>query len=287
MITIDTGSSTALLDGEVFDAAIALQRGLAFGDGLFETVRARAGSVPLWDAHRQRLARGCARLDLDPPSDGILRGELERLLLSHPDAVLKLMVWRSAEGSGYAPRGVRRCHRLWTVAPLPLAAVNPLRVHWCGLRLSHQPKLAGLKTLNRLEQVLASGERDRIADGSANRFDEGLMVDGDDHAIGATAGNLFAVIDGRMTTPALERCGVAGVFRGWMLQQSAASEPIDVRAILRAEIDSASEVFVTNAVRGIRAIGTLAEREFSVGPAFHTWSARACAAGLMDVEACR
>ncbi len=273
-------TSAGLLDGKECTAIEWVQRGLGFGDGVFETMRARDGRVALWTAHMARLAESCRRLGFDAPLALPLESERDRLVLAKPDTVLKLMVWRYAAGVGYDPGGERRSHRCWTATPLPTQDSAPLRVRWCDIQLARQPRLAGLKTLNRLEQVLARGEW------SGTDWDEGLLCDSDGQAISAITGNLFAVIDGRLATPALDQCGVAGVLRGWILEHaqttSGSAATIDVRAILRAELERASELFVTNAVRGIRAIRALGDREYGVGPVTAQWIQRARVAGLMD-----
>ncbi len=262
----------ARLDGEDFPGFERVQRGLSYGDGLFETMRVSGGRVALWPQHFARLRDGCARLGMDAPGDALLAGERDRLALDEPEAVFKLMVWRDAVTRGYDPGSSRSTHRCWTVDPTVPSDEAPLRVRWCDLRLALQPRLAGIKSLNRLEQVLARAEW------SGTEWDEGLLRDSAGKVIGATAGNLFAVIDGSLVTPVLDECGVAGVFRAWML---AADEAIGIRDILRADIERASEVFVTNAVRGIRPIAAIDGQPVALGPVTRAWITRARQAGLM------
>lgn len=271
-------SGITLLDGIEYAGFESLQRGLAYGDGVFETMRASAGIIALWPGHSARLAQGCARLGIDVPEVELLVEERNRLLRGQPDSVVKLMLWRRASGAGYDPARERGSHRCWTTSRPTISNQRPLRVRWCDLQLARQPRLAGLKTLNRLEQVLARGEW------VGSEWDEGLLCDSAGQVVSAVSGNLFAVIDGRLSTPALDHCGVAGVLRAWVLDQAQPTAPIDVRAILRAELERASELFVTNAVRGICAIGTLESRDYFVGPATNEWIARARAAGVMGRE---
>ena len=268
-------SVVALLDGKEFTGFDRLHRGLAYGDGLFETMRVQAGRVALWKHHVARLVQGCARLAMDGPDEEVLASERDRLAAEQPEAVLKLLVWRDAKSAGYDAAGSRAVHRCWTTSALPRLDAAPLRVRWCELRVARQPRLAGIKSLNRLEQVLARAEW------TGMEWDEGLMLDESGHVVGATAGNAFAVIDEQLVTPALDQCGVAGVFRQWMLE---AGERIDIRDILRADLERASEVFVTNAVRGIRPIAAIDDRRFAVGPVTRAWLARARLAGLMPAD---
>ncbi len=271
-------TTPAHLDGDDFPGFRSIRRGLAYGDGLFETMRARNGEVALWSGHMTRLQWGCERLGLDAPDASQLQEERDRWLVRYPDAVLKLMLWRRDRGPGYDPSGERGTHLCWTASALPTQDPAPLRVRWCDLRFARQPKLAGIKHLNRLESVLARAEW------KAGAWDEGLVCDSAGEVISAVAGNFFAVLDGRLATPSLEQCGVAGVLRAWLLERATLSEPVEVRAILPAELDRASEMFVTNAVRGIRTVGRLADREYAHGPVTATWMARARSARLMDDE---
>ncbi len=271
-------SDFALFDGQQCDVAPRFHRGLVFGDGLFETLRARKGAIPLWAAHCVRMRESCQRLGLDMPDASVLDAERDTLLGLCPDATLRLVLWRESGGVSYDPGPVRRCHRLWNILqPFP-AEIAPLRLRWCELRLASQPRTAGLKTLNRLEQVLARGEW------SSDEWDEGLLCDQSDRAIGGIAANLFVRIDGQLTTPALGRAGVAGVMRGWILAHAGAGagERVTVRDILRAEFDRAEEMFLTNAVRGIRPVGELAGRTLEIGLATMRLIEAARTAGVMD-----
>ena len=128
---------------------------------------------------------------------------------------------------------------------------EPLRVHWCKTPIAQQPVLAGMKHLNRLENVLARRE---CADAG---FAEGLMCDGDGHVICATAGNVFIYRNGLWHTPDLSRCGIAGIARENLL---AMLEDVRIAPITRDQVESADAVFLCNAVRGImdvRCIGSV------------------------------
>lgn len=269
-------SESALFDGRECEAAPQFHRGLVYGDGLFETLRAHKGAVPLWKAHCARMRHGCQRLGLDMPDLSVLAVERDSLLRRSPDSTLRLVLWRESGGVGYDPGAVRRCHRLWNVLPLFSQDPVPLRLRWCDFRLASQSRTAGLKTLNRLEQVLARGEW------NSGEWDEGLLCDESDRVIGAIAANLFVRIDGQLATPALDGAGVAGVMRGWILAHAGEGDRVTVRDILRAEFERAEEMFLTNAVRGIRPVGALAGRTLEVGRATTRLIEVARAAGVMD-----
>jgi 4-amino-4-deoxychorismate lyase len=240
------------------DSVLAGGRGLAYGDGVFETMRAVAGAIPWWPAHRARLARGAARLGIVMPSDDALDAALRDLLRDHPDAVVKLVLTRGSGGRGYAPPADAPPVWLLSASALPPAPrAGGLVLRWCELRLATQPALAGIKHCNRLEQVLARAEwRDA-------GIDEGLLRDVDGDVVCATAANLFVLRDDRWWTPPMDRCGVAGVCRGWALDALDATE----RRMTPDEVLSSQALVLCNAVRGILPVARLGDHAWSPHPA--------------------
>ena len=243
------------------DAVPVHDRGLAYGDGLFETMRAHRGAVPWWDAHWARLAHGAARLRLPLPDAALVRNEAGRLL-DGGDGVLKLVVTRGAGGRGYAPLAAGVPTWILGRHPVPVPAPGAgLALRWCETRLALQPALAGIKHCNRLEQVLARAEWPSPADPGGDA-DEGLMRSTDGDVVCATAANLFVLRDGRWTTPRLDRCGVAGVCRAWLLHATAA---IEARLAVH-EVESAEALILCNAVRGILPVARLDTRTWPPHP---------------------
>jgi 4-amino-4-deoxychorismate lyase len=240
------------------DTVLAGGRGLAYGDGVFETMRAVGGAIPWWPAHRARLARGAARLGIAMPSDDALDAALRDLLRDHPDAVVKLVLTRGSGGRGYAPPADAPPVWLLSASALPPAPrAGGLVLRWCELRLATQPALAGIKHCNRLEQVLARAEwRDA-------GIDEGLLRDVDGDVVCATAANLFVLRDDRWWTPLVDRCGVAGVCRGWALDALDATE----RRMTPDEVLSSQALVLCNAVRGILPVARLGDHAWSPHPA--------------------
>lgn len=240
------------------DAIPADDRGLAYGDGLFETLRVHRGEIHWWNAHWTRLADGADRLRMALPDQQQVRDEAMALFSegvnSTPDGVLKLQLTRGSGGRGYAPPVSGKPTWMVSRHPLPPAQCGPgWRLQWCQTHLAWQPLLAGLKHCNRLEQVLARAEC------QAAGSDEGLVCDQDGYVIGATSANLFVLRAGRWLTPLLDRCGVAGVCRAHLLQ------PLDAREarLDRTMIETADAVFLCNAVRGILPVATLDARRWA------------------------
>lgn len=237
-------------------------RGLLYGDGVFRTLLARHGRALHWPLHYQKLRHDCAALGIACPDFDLLSAELARLLPDHPDAVYKLIVTRGAAARGYAPDPDATPTRIWDASPLPVFpadwAEQGVRLHLCGLRLGEQPLLAGVKHLNRLENVLAAAE---FAGGEAA---EGLLLDAHGRVVEGTRSNLFLVSAGRLLTPQLSRCGVAGVQRGRVL--AAAAElglPCEVRDIALEELLAADEVFLCNSVFGLWPVAEFGARRWA------------------------
>lgn len=230
-------------------------RGLNYGDGLFETMRVRGRRIRLLDYHLDRLYAGCRRLEIAAPNAAHLRRELERIASARNDAVLKLIVTRGSGARGYRPSGRERATRIIRLHALPggaSQAAGPARVRLCATPLSINPRLAGLKTLNRLDAVLARAEwRDA-------RIWEGLMGDGEGGWVCGTMSNLFLVHGRTLATPLLDRGGVAGVMRRWILASASRLRlrPVE-RRIRWQDLASADEVFMSNAVVGMRSVRTI------------------------------
>ncbi|HEX5694189.1 MAG TPA: aminodeoxychorismate lyase [Arenimonas sp.] len=233
-------------------------RGLAYGDGLFETMRVAEGRLPWWPRHAARLARGAAVLGIAMPDAAWLEARLADLLAqAPPQAVLKLVLTRGVGGRGYAPPTDPVPSLLLSLHKMPSPS-PPLRLRWCRTRLSLQPALAGIKHLNRLDQVLARGEWQDPA------IHEGLMLDAQGQLACATSANVFALVDGRWLTPSLARGGVAGLARDWLLANTPAATVADMPPSL---LESAQALFLCNAVRGILPVGQLDALHWPTHPA--------------------
>lgn len=227
----------------------ALDRGLAYGDGLFETMRAHRGMLPWWSRHRERLLAGARRLGIAPPAEPLLDSILAEALVTAPDGVIKLILTRGAGGRGYAPSPGVEPTLLATASPAPPVVDDAIDVDVLALRLGVQPALAGMKHLNRLEQVLGACE-------AAERgLQDGLMVDAEGHLTCSTRANLFARVDGRWITPPMDRAGVAGVARGLLLEAWSPPGGLRVRPLPLEVLPRVEALLLSNAVRGILPVG--------------------------------
>lgn len=256
-----------LINGRAGDQVPVRDRGFQYGDGLFETIAVCAGRPLLWERHMQRLSRDAARLGIAAPPEPLWRAEAHGLCRGVARGVLKLVLTRGGSERGYAPAEAEPT-RVVSLAPWPdqppAHAQDGVDVRLCRTTLACHPRLAGIKHLNRLEQVLARGE---WKDGYA----EGLMLDEDGHVIEGTMSNLFLVQRGALLTPDLSRCGVAGVVRDLVLEKARAlALPVHVTTLTPADLLTADEIFLTNSLIGLWPVKRFENRDYPVGKVTHS-----------------
>jgi len=246
------------------DGVPADDRGLAYGDGLFETVRVSAGRPVLMERHWARLSAGCARLGI--PELPFWHDALDDFLAGRGDGVVKLLVTRGGGGRGYLPPAdVAPVFMLgWHALPDYPAEYGEsgIAAGHCQLTLATQPALAGIKHLNRLEQVLLRRELAAQPDCA-----EAVVLDGEGRVVEGVFSNIFLVRDGVLITPDLSRCGVRGVLRDALLDAAAAAGlPWRVGDVGPADCRDADEWFFCNSVYGIWPVRRWGERAWRPGP---------------------
>ena len=254
-----------LVDGVPADQVPADDRGLAYGDGLFETLRVSSGRAMLLDLHLQRLERGAVQLRL-PVEPGLIESEICAVASRLGEGVLKLTVTRGSGPRGYRIPTEASSRRIIQTGPLPAGVTSRQRdgvsLYVCQTRLAMQPMLAGVKHLNRLEQVLGRSEWDD------DDFAEGLMCDGDGNLVEGTMSNLFLRIGGGWVTPDLTRCGIAGVLREHLLRVlREAGEVVTIRRVPADELGRCTEIFCCNSIIGIWPVISAAGHHWPIGPA--------------------
>ena len=231
-------------------------RGFLYGDGLFETVRCCQGQLLLWQQHRQRLIAGCARLSIaiDPVE---LDCQITEAIKCAPsaDCIIKVIVTRGEGGRGYTPPtpGQSTLLMQWHQLPADIDqhAREGIDAFVCRHPLSVNPVTAGLKHLNRLDQVLASAELSQVS-AVLPTVREGLMLDVDGNLVEGTRSNVFVVINNQLCTPDLGRAGVEGVLRNRLIEVfESRGFDVVIRHIHQQEIKHCSEVFVCNSVFGV------------------------------------
>ena len=232
----------------------ANDRGLHYGDGLFETLRLAAdGRIPLWSLHRARLLQGLVALDFPVDTLALIESAVEQAPRNGTAA--KLLVTRGAGPRGYLAPAEPVIELQWQVFIAPEWAMQrkPEGFHceFSEVRLAPQPLLAGFKHLNRLEQVLI---RNRMPAGS----DEAIVLDADDWVIEGAMSNLFMRENGRWFTPDLSRCGVDGVIRRWLMPKlNARAEAISPDRLLAADA-----ILLTNSLNGIQTVRSIGSKRY-------------------------
>lgn len=256
-----------LVDGQAGDCIPVRDRGLAYGDGIFRTLRAREGRPLLWRWQWRCLRHDCAALGLACPDEAVWLADIAACCAGLTDATVKLMLTRGEGRRGYAPPPDARPTRI-----VQASAFMPYPAHWytpgvsarvCDLRLGHQPRLAGIKHLNRLENVLARGEW------NDPEVQDGLLLDGDGLVIETTMCNVFLLEGGRLVTPRLDRCGVAGALRAWLLEAAPQfgfapqEDAVPLERLLAADA-----VWLGNSLLGLAPLAQLDERRWSTHPRY-------------------
>lgn len=244
-----------LVNGRPVAVVDAQDRGLAYGDGVFRTLRTRAGQPVWWADHYGKLAADCQALGLQCPDAQCLRDEVGQVAEAG-EGVVKIMVTGGAATRGYARPAGLAGSRIVIGMPLPPHALPEapadIQARWCALRLARQPRLAGIKHLNRLEHVLARAEWD-----DPDLF-EGLLCDDRGRVVSGVMSNLFWARGGELFTPDLSECGVAGVARARLLRAAARlGIRIHIGHWLPDAILAANEVMICNSVIGLRRVGRL------------------------------
>lgn len=240
-----------LINGVPSDQVSICDRGLLYGDGVFRTIRVLGGYIQCWPRHYRKLQQDCVKLRIICPESKVLFEELQRLIEQRLDGVAKIIITRGEQSTrGYAPTENVNSTRILSLAPpsdYPKRNYSHgVRLRLCDLRLSHQPKLAGIKHLNRLENVLAAAEW------SDPEISEGLLLDIFGNVIEGIRSNLFIVRNGELFTPSLLSCGVSGIQRERVIEWAAIHGlPCWVREFGLAELLAADEVFLVNSVIGL------------------------------------
>ncbi len=250
-----------LIDGRQVAASAAavpvLERALHYGDGLFETIACLEGRPRLLERHLRRLSAGCERLGLDASAVPVLAHEVQALARGTGRAIVKLLLTRGAAlERGYALAGAERARRIALRYAWPredgAAAEEGVRVRLGTLRLGENPALAGIKHCNRLEQVLARREWTDPA------IAESLLFSSSGALVSGTMSNVFLVQKSKLVTPLIDRCGVAGVMRALVLELALSAGILaEERRLEAGDLESAQEIFLTNALSGIRPVREL------------------------------
>jgi 4-amino-4-deoxychorismate lyase len=251
-----------LINGEISSHLPVADRGLHYGDGIFETILLQQGQPLFWQLHMDRLQTGCQVLGLNPVAQNILLREVQTVSAGRAKCVVKIILTRGSSGRGYAPESGTDPQRLVMAYEAPrdmtVESDTGIRARICDLRLGFQTKLSGLKHLNRLEQVMARAEW------SDPTIYEGILLDREDHVISGVSCNIFLVSGRQLLTPRMDRCGVRGVMRSAILNLFGSR--CEQRRVKLDMLPEAEEVFICNSVRGVLPVRQIDHWEYVPGP---------------------
>ncbi|MCU7931346.1 MAG: aminodeoxychorismate lyase [Candidatus Thiodiazotropha sp. (ex Codakia rugifera)] len=252
-----------LINGIPGDQVPLSDRGLQYGDGLFETLAVINGQPGLWQRHMARLSRGEQVLGFPPSDKQLLKQEALSLCACHERAVLKIILTRGSGGRGYRPPLSTDPRRILTLHPWPEYPhewfAKGIRLGICHTRVSLNRQLAGLKHLNRLEQVLARSEWQDPA------IAESLMLDDRERVISGTQSNLFMIQGETILTPDLSQAGISGVVRELVIEQAEQlALPVQITDLVLDDFQQADALFVTNSLMGICPVAILDQRRFNI-----------------------
>ena len=245
----------------------ATDRGLAYGDGLFSTIKVEYGVVLLWDLHLQRLKLGVQRLSFSKVDWSKLSLEVNQLasyFSKHAEYVLKVIITRGSGGRGYSIQGCHSPLRIISSAPFPSFyaqwKIQGIDIVLCESQLSSNKQLAGLKTLNRLEQVLIKQELEK------KQAVEGIVCDGNGFVIEACSANVFIYLDDVWQTPKLDKSGVAGIQRSNIMKQAKVSGiNIVENYIHKDQLVNVKAICLTNALMGVMPVSKYQGRALNLG----------------------
>ncbi|MBE9532696.1 MAG: aminodeoxychorismate lyase [Proteobacteria bacterium] len=252
-----------LINGECKTTVDATDRGLHYGDGLFETIEISQGQPVFLQQHLARLKTGCQRLKIPFPAEALLLDEIARLSTNVEHGVIKLMLTRGSGGRGYRQPDTIQATRIVALHPYPDYPTHyktaGIKVRFCQYRLGLNPALAGIKHNNRLEQVLARAEWQ-------DEFQEGLMLNLNEHVIEGTMSNLFVLKDQVIYTPEIKLSGIKGIMRQVIIELARQNNIVVQEALLTREfVLAADEIFLTNSVMGIWPVKSLEHNTYPIG----------------------
>ncbi len=251
-----------LINGQPGDIVSIQDRGLSYGDGIFETILCEGGKPILLAGHIQRLINGCERLKISPQDRATVLSEI-REVAQQDDCLVKIIVTRGARPRGYAyNQNDSSTTRIISKSPILNIPTeyytHGVSIRTCEYRLPQNPYLAEIKHLNRLDQVIARSEW-------GSEFQEGLMLDSEGYVVEGTMTNVFIEKDQQWMTPKLDRAGVKGVMRQWIMRNSHyANIECTEKNIELPEVENADAIFICNSVVGIWPVNALDNRQFEL-----------------------
>ena len=247
-----------LINGAKQSKISIFNRNIQFGDGLFETCVVENKKILFWVNHFARLNKGCEQLKISRVDESVWLSDVKKALslCSYDRCVVKLILSRGESLRGYGFKDDIKPVRAVIVSELQKVTFNKsFCLEYCQSGYDSNPKLAGIKHCNRLEQVLAR---------AGLKSDEGIMLDENHNVISVTQGNIYAIHGNTLITPKLDKCGVEGTRRDVILDLAKLlGIKVKVDTLSVKGLGQANEVFISNSIIGIQSISQIGDISFS------------------------
>ena len=250
-----------LINGAKQSKISIFNRNTQFGDGLFETCVVENKKILFWVNHFARLNRGCEQLKISKVDESVWLSDVKKALslCSYDRCVVKLILSRGESLRGYGFKDDIKPVRAVIVSELQKTTPNnSFCLEYCQSGYDSNPKLAGIKHCNRLEEVLAR---------AGLKSDEGIMLDENHNVISVTQGNIYAILGNKLITPKLDKCGVEGTRRAVILDLTKhLGIKVKVDTLSVKKLGQADEVFISNSIIGIQSISQIGDISFGESP---------------------
>ena len=251
-----------LINGNHTSEIALNDRAVHYGDGLFETIAIQNKQILCFDEHLSRLEKGCKRLKIPIPDKDIIRDEVTSLIDTTGQGVIKIIITRGQGGRGYKIPDDTAPTRIITLFPWPdyhkKFPTTGIKTKVCDFRYARNPALAGIKHLNRLEQILARSEW------TDDAISEGIVMDTDGFVIEGTMSNIFCIKNTTLYTPDLSLCGIEGIIREKIIDMADKMKfSVEVKNMTLEFLLSTDEIFICNSLIGVWPVNSIGEKLFS------------------------
>lgn len=256
------------LNGHPIEQLSPLERGFAYGDGLFSTMNVVNSHIALLDLHWQRLAQGCQRLAINSHYLETWQQDFQRFLAVYANNTVKIIVTRGEGGRGYLAdaNAMPHCYfYAYESTAHSLLHQQGINTGFLTTALGLNPLLAGIKHLNRLEQVLLRQEL------AQTPFPEALVCDINGHVVEGVFSNVFLVRQQQLYTPRLHQAGVAGVMRQQVCTlANTLGFSVEEQLLMADDFLAADEIFFCNSLYGLWPVRQINGIPLGDNPVTHT-----------------
>jgi len=263
----NANASITLVNGIETNYVAVDDRGLNYGDGVFETIAVNNNQPVFWGKHWARLQESCEALKLNIPDELVLLKDVRYVLNGHKSGVIKIIITRGRGPRGY---GYEQDHKVTCIVQFFVTNEDKehkaLTLNESGISMMYSryslstSPLSGIKHLNRIEQILATSETYN------SKYNEVICCDEKGCIVECGSANIFTVKKKCLQTPILNNCGIKGVIRDWVINYAHTNEiGVEEKQIDREDITSADEVFITNSIIGLRPVVCVEDAKFTIG----------------------